>query len=110
MPIKNDWHRLIIWLVICGALVALLLTLLAANAHAEYCYSSPGRTVERNIEKKGGYAWRRRQVDGKRCWYYARGPLPQTDLVWSFSEEEFNSDVDRVLERKFYDPSLEHWD
>jgi hypothetical protein len=76
---------------------------LIRTAKAETCY----RKIDNSIERLAGFRWSWRTVDGKQCWYYARNILPREDLVWSFTEEEFNADIDRVLERKLYKPILD---
>lgn len=78
-------------------LVLAIAVVLASPAAAEICTSRP----DLSIERKGGYRWQYRLLDGRKCWYYSNLPLPREELVWGFTESEFNSDV-RVLERKFY--------
>jgi hypothetical protein len=81
-----------------------LLVALTTSASAEICLKKPDHT---SIEKRGGYRWLWRFVDEKKCWYYSNLVMPREELVWSFTEEEFNSDIDRILERKFYKPILD---
>lgn len=69
-------------------------------ARADFCL----KRLDQNLEHKAGYRWQYRTVDGKQCWYYSNRLLPAEDLIWSFTEEELNDDVDRVVERKFYLP------
>jgi hypothetical protein len=72
------------------------------SASAEICR----RKIDNNVERLAGYKWQWRKVDGQQCWFYSNRLLPVTDLIWSFTEEEFNSDIDRVIERKFYLPDM----
>lgn len=92
-----------IWIVLSVATIVLALVMMIRAAKAELCH----RKIDNTIERLGGYRWNWRTVDGKQCWYYSRHVLPKEDLVWSFTETEFNSDVDRILERKFYKPVLD---
>jgi hypothetical protein len=89
--------------VLSLAIITAAWIILIRTARAEVCASK----VDGNVERKAGYRWQWRNVDGKQCWYYSNSILPREDLVWSFTEDEFNSDIDRVLERKFYKPILD---
>jgi hypothetical protein len=88
-------RRLALWALFVVALLLLLISL----ASAEICryYPEPEK-----VQRKDGFRWHSRQVDGKRCWYYSHRVLQSVDLIWAFDESEFNSDIDRVIERKFY--------
>lgn len=77
-------------------LIVLLLS--TGIAQAEFCRTQ----IDSSVPKKGGYRWQWRTVDNKQCWFYSNRLLPKEDLIWAFSEEEFNRDIDRVIERKFY--------
>jgi len=89
-------HKLVFWFTLALALTGILLA--AMGARAETCK----RKIDHTIERLSGYRWSWRTVDGKQCWYYSRHILPREDLVWSFTEDEFNADIDRVIERKFH--------
>jgi len=86
------------------ALLTLLLCCTIAPAKAEFCLKTPDPSA---VEKRGGYRWLWRYVDQKKCWYYSNMVLPREELIWSFSEEEFNADINRILERKIYKPQLD---
>jgi len=87
-----------IWVVTSLAIIMIAFVTLVRVAKAETC----ARKVDSNVERKAGYKWQWRTIDGKQCWYYSNNILPREDLVWSYTTEEFDSDVDRVVERKFY--------
>lgn len=90
-----------LWALMVGINALIILIILSVMpTRAETCY----RKIDNNVQKLAGYKWQHRTVDSKQCWFYSNRLLPATDLVWSFTEEEFNSDIDRVLERKFYKP------
>jgi hypothetical protein len=67
------------------------------GASAETCLSR----VDSTVERLAGYRWLWQMVDGRKCWYYSNLPLPKEDLVWSYTTEEFDSDV-KVIERKYW--------
>lgn len=90
--------KLVLWFVFCLALLGCMLA--AFGTRAEVCLNK----VDGDIAKKPGYRWQWRTVDGRKCWFYANTLLPKEDLVWSYTEQEFNSDIERVIERKFYFP------
>lgn len=92
-----------IWIVLSLAIIVIAWITMIRTARAEFCHTK----IDNSVERLSGFRWSWRMVDGKKCWYYARNILPREDLVWSFSEEEFNSDIERVLERKFYKPVLD---
>lgn len=91
----SEQMKALVWLMWC-VLLAILLGI--SYARAELCLAEPDSA----IEKKGGYRWQWRTVDGRKCWYYSNRILPREDLVWSYKSEDFDSDV-KVLGRKFYD-------
>jgi hypothetical protein len=93
-----------IWIVLSLAILTVTWIILIRTAKAEVCFQKPSHDA---TERRGGYKWHYRIVDGKRCWYYSNLALPRDELVWGFTEEEFNQDIDRVLERKFYKPILD---
>ena len=95
--------QLVAWMAVVAALAFIVLVMLLERLPAETCL----RKIDNNIERLAGHRWQWRTVDGKQCWFYSNRLLPREDLVWSFTEEEFNSDIDRVLERKFYKPVLD---
>jgi hypothetical protein len=82
------------------AFVVLVMVLNLKQSKADVCRYK----IDNSVERLAGYKWQHRAVDGKQCWYYSNRILPKEDLVWSFNEQEFNSDIDRILERKFYKP------
>lgn len=85
-------------LLISSILAMIGMLLAMSNARAETCREK----IDNSIERRGGYRWQWRMIDGRKCWYYSNNVLMREDLVWSYTEEEFNSDIDRVIERKFY--------
>lgn len=94
--------------VACIALLVVLMT--TGNAHAVPCSKDPddGRAAgKRTIEGNSDRRWRWRNVDGRKCWYWSNQVLPHWELVWTYTEEEFNSDIERLIERKFYHLQLD---
>jgi len=90
------------WITVAGAIIVVAILIALASmrtASAEICHRNPSSD---EVERKGGYRWQWRTVDGRKCWYYSNMVLPREELVWSYTEKEFNSDVDRVIERRFY--------
>jgi hypothetical protein len=93
-----------LWLAWAVLGTALVLSITAAfQARAEVCHTKR-QISDATLERRPGYRWQWRNVDARPCWYYSNRVLPDEELVWSFTEREFNSDVDRVIQRKFYTP------
>lgn len=92
--------RLIVWATITFIIAATFTALLVRKAQCEVCRAS----VDATVEKRAGYKWQYRTVDGRKCWYYSNSIIDRNDLVWSYTEQDFNSDIERVIERKFYLP------
>lgn len=81
------------------SILMIVIALLASTeARSEFCR----KDVDPTIERKAGYRWQYRTVDDRKCWYYSNRVIPKTDLMWPYTEEEFNHDIERVIERKFY--------
>lgn len=87
------------WMSVVAALAFLLLVMLLERVKGDVCMKEPDNSA---VERKGGHRWQWRLVDGRKCWYYSNLVLPREELVWSYTDKEFNSDIDRVIERKFY--------
>jgi hypothetical protein len=89
-----------IWIVLSLAILMIVWVTLIRTAKAEFCLPD----VDRNIERKAGYRWQWRTVDGRKCWFYSNRLLPREDLIWAFTEYELDNieGVDRVLGRKVY--------
>jgi hypothetical protein len=93
--------QLVWWLLIVSALATLLLMLImTVKARSETCARHPDM---KTVEKVDGWRWRWANIDGRKCWYYAPRARATWELVWTYTEQDFNSDIDRVIERKFYD-------
>lgn len=90
---------LVAWSCVVLALAFLLLVMFLERVRGEVCLSKPDNS---QIDRKGGYRWQWRTVDGRQCWYYSNMVLPREELVWSYRTQDFDSDIDRVIERKFY--------
>lgn len=90
----------LIWIILSLAIIAIAWMTLIRTARAEFCHAK----IDNNVERLSGFRWSWRMVDGRKCWYFSRHILPREDLVWSFTEQEFNADIERVIERKFYKP------
>ena len=89
--------KLILWAVIVIVMALFLNLQWSRGASADLCHVKPAS----EIGKKGGYKWQWRTIDGRKCWYYSNQLVAKENLVWSYTEEEFNSDIERVIERKF---------
>lgn len=50
-------------------------------------------------QRQAGHSWRWRQVDGRKCWFFAKKQLAKEDLIWSYDSDAYDSDV-KVIERK----------
>jgi hypothetical protein len=87
--------------VVSLAIIAIAWVTLIRTAKAEVCFKQPSHDA---TERRGGYRWHYRIVDGKRCYYYSNLIMPRDELVWSYTEEQFNAaeGIDRVIERKFW--------
>lgn len=101
--VSASWPRGYVTLLVCLFLATLGILLAIVSARAEVCAAK----INSNIERKAGWRWQYRTVDGKRCWYFSNNVLPREDLVWSYDSKEFDSDIDRVIERRFYKPVLD---
>jgi hypothetical protein len=93
-PIGWQLVKLVWWAIVCICMGMIFMK----AARAEFCYTAPNNP---EVEKLDGHRWHWRNVENKKCWYYAPRIRPVTDLIWKFDENEFNSDVDRIIERKF---------
>lgn len=62
------------------ATAAAILIMSSRAVRAEVCLERPGPRIE-------GKAWRWRSIDGRRCWYAARGVLEKSQLWWEVSAE-----------------------
>lgn len=97
---RVEHSRLLAWFSVVLALAVISTGLFAQRiARGDICMTKPDHDA---VERRGGYRWQWRLVDGRKCWYYSNMVMPREELVWSYTEKDFNSDVDRVIERKFY--------
>lgn len=97
-PVWRYWAKLAGAVLVIGILISLV-----SMVRAETCKAK----IDNTVDRLSGYRWQWRTVDGRQCWYYSNRLLPREDLVWSFSEDEFNSDIDRVIKRQFYHLDLD---
>lgn len=102
--------QLIAWMALVLMLAFIVLVLLLANAKAVPCVNHPDMkrwAGERTVEMNSTHRWRWRNIDGRKCWYWSKEVLPHWELVWTYTEEEFNADIERLIERKFYHLQLD---
>jgi hypothetical protein len=93
-------RQLVTWCIVsaCVLVIVIVMIVSIAPASAELCLAK----IDNAIERKSNYRWQWATVDGRKCWYYSNTPTPKEDLIWSYTSHEFDSDIDRVLERKHY--------
>jgi hypothetical protein len=98
VPMDTNLRGFLFWTLVCVLVLILIVILFTSNrASAELCLNR----IDNSIEKRSGFRWQYRDVDGRRCWFYSNSLLPKEDLIWSYKSEEFDDDV-KVIERKFY--------